>query len=74
MRRGWELGLLNPEEDWGGSHLWVQTPKGKVQRGWSQPLLSGAQCQGNQDKRQWADAGTQEVLSECQEAHCHVGG
>jgi len=38
--------------------------EGRVQRGWSQALFSGAQCQ---DQRQWAQTETQEVPSERQE-------
>jgi len=44
-----------------------------VQRGQSQSLLSGAQCQ---EKEQWAQTATQEVLSEVQGALlcCAVDG
>ena len=47
----------------GGSQH-VQIPKGRVQRRWTQALSRGAQ---GQDKRQWAQTETQEVLFEHQE-------
>ena len=40
-------------------------------RGWSQALFSGAWCQ---DKRQWAQTETQEVLSEDQATLSNVRG
>ena len=46
-------------------------PDGRMQRGWCQGLLCGAQCQG---KRVWAQMGAQKVPSEHQEALlCYVG-
>ena len=50
-----------------GSHSCVQILEGRVQRGWSQALLGGAQCQ---DKRQWVKTGTPEVVSKHQETLC----
>lgn len=42
----------------------TQIPEGKVKRGWRQSVFSGVQCQ---DKRQWEQIESQEVLSEHQE-------
>jgi len=40
-----------------------------VQRGQSQTLVSGAQCQ---DKRQWEQTGAQEILPEHRKPFCAV--
>lgn len=47
------------------AHLSLLLSEERVQRGQSQALPSGAQCQ---KKRRWARTGTQEVLTEHQEA------
>jgi len=42
----------------------AQRPKARVQKRWRQALFSGAQCQ---EKRQWAQSGTQEIPAKHQE-------
>lgn len=55
----------------GSSHWCLQMPKGRVHRGWSQALFSGASCQ---DTRQWAPTETQEAPPDQEEMLLHCPG